>query len=306
MSPHAHQHSLPPEAAHAPILAATDFSPSAGHAIERAARLARELGRPLHLLHVYNDFAWAKLRALLREPPGADLEADARQRLTALAADLAARHGLATVEHAVVTGRAAGGIAARAREIGAGLVVVGVRGEGIAHELAIGGTAIKVLRASPCPVLVTRQPPERPYAHVLVATDFSATATRALRAALELFPDAVHVAVNAYWLPYEGRMQLVAGASQLDIERYREQARQVAQRKLDAFIADADYRAAGGVRGLVRHGLAPAVLLEESWRHEADLLVIGKHGASAVGEWVLGSVTLNLIHHAPCDVLLVP
>lgn len=82
--------------------------------------------------------------------------------------------------------------------------------------------------------------------------------------------------------------------------------REFSQRKLDAFIADADYHAAGGVHGLVRHGYAPAVLLDEAMRSDADLLVIGKHGATALDERLLGSVTLNLLHHAPCDVLLVP
>ncbi|MEW5966160.1 MAG: universal stress protein [Pseudomonadota bacterium] len=289
----------------APILAATDFSVAAGHAIERAARLARELGRPLHLLHVYNDFAWANLRALVRLPPGADAEARARARLADLAGILAARHGLAAVEQAVVTGRAAAGIAARAREIGAGLVVLGAHGEGIVQELALGGTAIRVLRASPCPVLVTRQPSERPYARVLVASDFSATATRALRLALALFPGAALNTMHAYSADQEGRMRL-AGAGQADIERYRAQAREVAERAMAAFVADADVLAAGSVAAKVGFGYAATVILEEVQRHDIDLLIVGKHGASALDEWVMGSVTLNLMHHATCDVLMVP
>lgn len=288
-----------------PILAATDFSPLADFAVERAARLARERQSPLHLLHVYNDFAWENFRALMREPPGHDMEVAARERLHSLAGKLAARHGLPAVDSAVVAGRASTGIAAWVRETRAGLVVLGAHGAGIVQELALGGTAIKVLRASPCPVLVVRSKPERPYERLLAATDFSATATRAMRAALDLFPDSSHVVVNAYAVALEGRMR-IAGASEEDIERYREQEREVAQRKMDAFVTDADYRAAGGVLTRVRHGYAAAVLLDEAARSAADLIVIGKHGAGALDERLLGSVTLNVLHHASCDVLLVP
>ncbi len=76
-------------------------------------------------------------------------------------------------------------------------------------------------------------------------------------------------------------MALAADVSPEDTERLHEQERESLQRKLDAFIADADYRAAGGVRGLVRQGFAPAALLDEARRSDADLLVVGKHGAAA-------------------------
>lgn len=288
-----------------PILAATDFSAPAGIAVERAARLARERRCPLHLLHVHNDFAWAKLRALLREPSGTDPEADARERLRALADDLAVRHGLAGVETALVGGRAAAGIAARARAIGAGLVVVGAHGAGIVQEFALGGTAIKVLRASLCPVLVTRRDAARPYARVLVATDFSDASTRALRLALDDFPDAALGALHAYSAELEGRMRL-AGATPEAIARYREDARAAAERNMAAFVADADTRAVGSVQTAVGFGYAATVVLEEVQRRDIDLLMVGRHGASRLDEWAMGSITLNLMHHAACDVLLVP
>ena len=209
------------------------------------------------------------------------------------------------METALVTGRAAAGITAKARESGAGLVVLGAHGAGIVQELALGGTAIKVLRASPCPVLVTRRDPERPYARVLVATDFSDASTRALRQALEFFPNADLHAVHAYSVAGEGQMRS-AGAAEADIARHREQARIEAERRMAAFVADADYRAAGGIQTSVGYGYAATVVLEEVQRRDIDLLLVGRHGASRLDEWAMGSVTLNLMHHAACDVLLVP
>lgn len=288
-----------------PILAATDFSPLADFAVERAARLARERQWPLHLLHVYNEFAWSNLRKLLREPSGYDAEAAARERLRSLASEIATRHGLPDVGSTFLSGRASVGIATQARELAAGLVVLGAHGEGIVRELALGGTAIKVLRTSSCPVLVVRREPKQAYARILTGTDFSATSARALRAAIEGFPGAIHAVINAYSVAFEGRMRST-GSSQEDIERYREEDREVAQRSIDAFVADANHQAAGGVQSFVRHGYSAAVLLDEAQRRDSDLLVVGKHGISVLDERLLGSVTLNVMHHALCDVLVVP
>ena len=287
------------------IVAATDFSPLSGFGVERAAALAREHQCPLHVLHVYNDFAWENLRVSLRALAGHDGEAAARERLRVLAHDLGRRYSLPAVGSSVVTGRASTVISTCARELGAGLIALGAHGAGIVQELSLGGTAIKVLRASSCPVLVVRREPRIAYETIFVATDFSATAMRAWRAAGDLLSGATYGAVSAYSVAMEGRMR-VAGATAEDIERSRQQEREMAQRNMDAFAMQPGFDGASAVRTLVRHGYPAPVLVEESQRLGADLLVVGKHGASVLDERLLGSVTLNVLHHAPCDVLLVP
>ncbi len=288
------------------LLVATDFSASSSRAVERAAGLARAWQRPLHLLHVFNPLAWEHVGhllpdLLLGEDPGA-ASAAALERLHR---ELAARPGLAGVSRSQVNGRASSVIAAQAAALDAGLIVIGIRGEGIVHELALGGTAVKVLRRSGCPVLVVRQPAERPYGRIVTATDFSPTATRALRAALALFPAADHVALHASRLPHEERMRL-AGAAPEAIEGLRAEQLAEARRQMEAFLTHADYEAAGSVTPVLRPGYPASVLMEELQQSPCDLLVLGRHGQSVLDEQLLGSVTLNLLHHAPCDVLLVP
>jgi nucleotide-binding universal stress UspA family protein len=287
------------------ILAVTDFSPLANFAVDRAALLTRDHRASLHLLHVDSDFAWENLRTSLRTLPGNAQTGATRERLEAMARELSARYGLPAVDSAVVAGRAASQIVTRARTIGAGLIALGAHGGGIVQELALGGSAIKVLRDSPCPVLVVRREPQFPYETVLVATDFTATANRALAAARELSPKAAKALVNAYSVAQEGRM-LIAGATDEDVERCRMEERETAQRKMDALMRDSRLDDAGELQGHVRHGHPASVLVEECEKLAADLLVVGKHGASALDERLLGSVTLNVLHHAPCDVLLVP
>jgi nucleotide-binding universal stress UspA family protein len=47
-------------------------------------------------------------------------------------------------------------------------------------------------------------------------------------------------------------------------------------------------------------------LLEEAWRLQPDLLVVGSHRHGAWFQWLHGTVTAKAINHAPCPVLVVP
>lgn len=56
---------------------------------------------------------------------------------------------------------------------------------------------------------------------------------------------------------------------------------------------------------VVREGRAAKVILAESARVGADLVVIGAHGHSAVGELLLGSVSHTVAQRCPVPVLIV-
>ena len=59
-------------------------------------------------------------------------------------------------------------------------------------------------------------------------------------------------------------------------------------------------------RGLVLEGESARVILETAAREEASLIVIGSRGPASVAEVVLGSVSLEVLRHASCPVLVVP
>jgi len=46
-------------------------------------------------------------------------------------------------------------------------------------------------------------------------------------------------------------------------------------------------------------------ILEEAKEWDADLIVVGSRGLSASERAVIGSVSSHVVHHAPCDVLVV-
>jgi nucleotide-binding universal stress UspA family protein len=54
----------------------------------------------------------------------------------------------------------------------------------------------------------------------------------------------------------------------------------------------------------VLHGAAARELTDEAHRWKADVVVVGSHGHSALGGLLLGSVSAELVDHAPCPVLI--
>jgi nucleotide-binding universal stress UspA family protein len=135
------------------ILAPTDFSAMARHAVAHARELAASTGATLELFHVLPS-----LEVPLPMNPGSfgggivsELEPAARSALAELAA-LPGPEG--KIETEVWQGPAASSILNRAAETEADLVVLATHGHTGLDRLLLGSVTEKVARLSPCPVLV--------------------------------------------------------------------------------------------------------------------------------------------------------
>ena len=288
------------------IIAATDFSENAQRAVQQAAHFARAWSAHLILVHVFNDSVWASLKAVYDLSGWSNVKPvdTALARLAALGEQVA-RDFAVQAETKVLIGRASQQISAFVTARHAELLVVGEHGENWVRDAVLGGTALKVLEATHIPVLLVRRPAVDSYQRILIATDFSASATRTAHLAMALFPDARHHLIHAYVVPFEASMRM-GGAQEEDIQRYREQEYLTAVRNLEAFAVDCDYRAAGEFSKLALYGHPASLLFVQVQDMETDLIAIGKHGGGAFEEKLLGSVTQNVLYHAGCDVLLSP
>ncbi len=286
------------------IVAATDFSVTAEWAARRAATLAKHWHCPVTLVNVFDDGVLATVKAVYDIGKWASfnhLDAD-RTRLQALAEKIKADAGF-DVATEMLRGAAPSALAEFAAAQKPRLLVLGEHGEGWLSAAVLGSTAMKVLHAiRAAPVLVVRRDPLEPYHEVLVATDFSAASARAARLALTLPPATRLTLVSAYGVALEGRMRL-AGATQEDLEAYRERERSHADQNMKRFVDDLGEGGQRFVQRLV-HGHAAAAILRSASELSADLIVIGKHGGSATEERLLGSVTQNILHQAEGDVLM--
>ncbi|WP_332671680.1 universal stress protein [Aromatoleum sp.] len=284
------------------LLAATDLSAPARHAAERAALLARELGASLDLLHVVNPAPIEKLRQLV-----ADMPAEVAQRVVDATRDELRELGATVQKHRGITAGVRVAIGPLIQELSAhaqavDLLVLGARGSSFMRHLLLGSTAERMLRKTPRPMLVVKQPPHEPYRCLLVPVDFSAYSMRAVRAARAAAPDANIVLLHAFEVPVEGKLRLAGVEADL-IHRYRVAAKQDALANLRQLRDEAGL-APDTTRLVVVHGDASRNIVEQEQEQDCDLIVVGKHGESAVEDLLLGSVTKHVLAESQCDVLV--
>ena len=138
------------------ILLPTDFSDTAGHALDYARDLAARYGAGVHLLHVVSDPRaqdWAgEVEGLVVPDLLAKWKRDAERRLGEIT--------LGDVEtvRAIRVGHAFVEIIHHATEHAVDLIVMRTHGRGPVRHLLLGSVAEKVVRKAPCPVLTVRQP----------------------------------------------------------------------------------------------------------------------------------------------------
>jgi len=141
------------------ILCPVDFSESSKHALRYALAFAQAYGAELELLHVVEmpflpSYSMAAIPDL--SLPMDRIEEEAKKELEDLLAECSARHD--KLKGDVRVGTPFVEIINYAREAGIDLIVVGTHGGGALKHLLIGGTAEKIVRKAPCPVLTVRHP----------------------------------------------------------------------------------------------------------------------------------------------------
>jgi len=257
------------------VLAATDFTPGAAHAVERARRLAALYQAGLVVVHVAT------------EPGSAETHRATLQQY------------LPAAPHAVVDvrfGTVPDALAEAARDHGADLVVIGLP----RRVDFSGSTAERVLLRSEHPVIVVKRTPREDYKRIIMATDFSEPSRAALAAVLRLLPGGGITLVHAYSAPFQGFLR---GD---DVRAFALRQR---QQEAESFIATtlaalpAQDRPAVAISLI--EGLAHQVVAREVGRLDADLVVFGTHGRTGVGRAVLGSVAAELLNGIGRDAMLV-
>lgn len=286
------------------ILALTDLSASARHAVERAALASKEITAPLELLHVADLAPLDRLRQLLADSTD-DIQRNvlsaAHQKLQELAKSLQHRFDAdATIR--IEQGSLLAQLAMEPDRLLDTLLVCGAKGESVVRHLLMGTTALRLLSATGCPVLVVKLAPHQPYRKLLIPVDFSSSSLRAVQHAKMVAPRAEIVLLHVYEIPFEGRLRY-ASVDPETLNYYRIAARQEATEKLLALRAAAGLDPAN-CSMLVLHGDPSSRIIEQELELDCDLIVMGKHGESTVETLFLGSVTKHVLNEAQNDVLI--
>jgi len=286
------------------LVAATDLSAPSRRAVERAAMLAAQSGASLTLVHVVSAPLLDDLRRWI--DTGGDAERsildDLRGRLASLGAEVAARHRI-DVDVRTATGRPVDEISGIAERGQAELIVTGTLGAGAFRSHVIGSTAERIVRKSSRPVLMVRQAAIAPYRRALVPVDFSRWSAQSIALAASVAPDAELVLFHAVEVPFEGRLRL-AGVGEHFIDGLRNEARDEATRRLAELGLRSGLPAGRWTAAAGTGHRAWMQIVREEQERDCDLIVIGKHGRSAVEELFLGSTTNAVIAEGSADVLV--
>jgi len=134
------------------------------------------------------------------------------------------------------------------------------------------------------------------FGKILLATDLTSASSSATEEAVELA-----VRLDARLLVMS---VLETGKGGMPRRGVRPEVRDARSREVQAVVGQA--RAAGADASfLVWEGEAGEAITAAAEAEQVDLIVVGSHGRSTVGRFLLGSVSDHVVHHATCPVLVV-
>lgn len=183
------------------------------------------------------------------------------------------------------------------------LIVMGTHGHQGLDRLLLGSVTEKVLRKARCPVLAVRKPVhefvtagdgEDPVklAKILLCTDFSEPANRALEYALSLA------------LEYAAELTLVHVLEQVPPSTELSSATEEVTRRLEQLVP-AEPRTWCTVKSRTRLGRPHQEIIQLALEDHIDLIVLGVMGRNTLDLAVFGSTTHRVIQQGPCPVLAV-
>ena len=139
---------------------------------------------------------------------------------------------------------------------------------------------------------------------VLAPIDFSTATSRVLDAAVSLALATngrivlLHVVqppllTSDYGLAMESFQEAIAISEKHSAKRLAELSEQL-QSRIDEVITEQ------------ASGAAIPEILEQAKKHQADYIVVGSHGHTAIYDLLVGSTTHGILRKAPCPVVIVP
>ena len=228
---------------------------------------------------------------------------EAAKAMDGLASPMRSEGVVAEVE--LVDGDPATVIPSATARLKADLLVLGSRGQGALKRLLLGSVADAVLRASQVPVLVVHpadgQRPVR-LATGLAGVDFSPLAHRATEQALRLAApehDARLLLLAATQLPIAFVGAEAPAMPLVETSEVDEPARENIRR----WVKELGGRGVS-LEGLVCPGAPGETILDTARERNVDFIAMGSEPRSSAARMLLGSIAMDVVHHAPCPVLV--
>jgi universal stress protein E len=204
----------------------------------------------------------------------------------------------------VAVGAAAYEILRYAERHGAALIVMGLRHHGAVHRILRDETTLTVARRAHAVVLgVTRSLRGLPH-RAIVGVDFGPASIRAARAALDVLaaPDSAEPVVLR--LVYVNRSGVDGAREMTDGEALINHLG--VDTAFEQLVSELQAPPGVQVECVTRHGRPAAELLACADESRADLIAMGSLRHERLEQWILGSVTTEIVRDGRCSVLVIP
>jgi nucleotide-binding universal stress UspA family protein len=305
------------------ILVPVDFSHHANSAMRLAISLANRWRSHVTVLHVdplpgVGTVAVEPIYIAPQVFEGLHAEHDAsiENNLREICDDFAPQAaGGVVVEAERRRGEAVEGIVEFAREQEADLIVMGSQGVSGFAQLLLGSTADKVSRSAPCPVLIAGRDDDtrdvaRSFRRVITAVDYSRFSAPVARVAAALTaPGGTLELLHVWNQPYYSALSASLGGEHEGIRTLIDAGRQAEAERIEAFSSQLDLALTEPLAEVVQYvgtGTPAMAILDRADEVSADLIALGAHGRSGLGERLLGTVADRVLRHARIPVLLYP
>lgn len=289
------------------IVAATDIVTTGDAPVISAARMARQQGARLYLLHVMESASTENRRLIRHFETGAEMIADAdyedsiRQALEETYED-----DLSTIPHEVriTAGFPWEEILRWAKKIDTDLIVLGphstrAQEKGVVRIAGrVGSMVENVITRETCPVMVVNRPADKNqlrFQRVLVAVDFSRSCECAVSFAAKL---ATH---------YHSRLSVFHMIPVPPVPKYTRTNYTAdmahARKRLGSFYAT--YLDKTDHQYLIHAGAMPHLeILSCAEKNNVDLIIMGSHTKEKPGKWYPGSAVERVGYRAACPVVV--
>lgn len=293
------------------LLVPIDFSERSIDLLEYARVLTRQFGADLHLVHVYEpDYPLSSVTGMPLTLPPVQVAQGVRRHLK----DVAKRRGLELRPGNVhaIEGSPFEEICRLASAKAIDLIVVSTRGNTGLKHLLLGSTAERIVRYSPCPVLVVHPPAKNKkltgraldFGKILVPIDFSECSLVGLEYAKALARQfgSELVLLNSVALQFYITSNEYA---RYDLPLLMQQEEKASRRQMRDLIEQTDWEGLE-VKPSLQIGHAGQQICARAVEDRADLIVTSTHGRTGFKHILVGSTAEYVVRHATCPVLVVP
>lgn len=288
------------------ILVATDFSDTSRPALRVAARLAKDHGEALRVIHFVEGATSPPWDSQYKLPDdvASEFREEALEKLETFLDEVVPGDARpAECELEVGLGSPGPGLPERAEEGDVELVVVGATGRNRVAELLLGSTAEDVVRSSEPPVLVV---PEEvgsgSYDRIVAPVDFSECSRRSLELAATFARKegaTLHI-LHSHIPPTSDASTL----SPMKTPERIEEIETKREEQFETFVGTFDLDDLS-VETELAVGTPDSAIVDAVEAEAADLVVMGTHGRRGVERLFLGSTAAKILRRMPCSVLTV-